>query len=191
MNIRNMLFWVAMVFVSTTFPCVAKEGIVLNEQEYFSGPGFSFLLFHNNYQVGFQGGLQMILADERVLDSGDLFLMPKRGQGRPELRVLRRVVDRAQQSATVFGEIEGWSSGYQLITKTDGRSILITLKPPLLFAQAVSRSVRGGADPGDDGGLRAGRAPREQRELHLRSRSRLAADCIRTQARIGHTFRAE
>jgi hypothetical protein len=128
MNSRNVLFRAAVVIALATSPCVAQEGISLNEQEYFSGPGFSFLLFHNNYQVGFQGGLQMILTDERVLDSGDLFLQPKRGQVRPELRALRRVVDRTHQSATVFGEIEGWNSGYRLITRTDSRSILITLK---------------------------------------------------------------
>ena len=128
MNSRNVLLPTAMILALVISPCVAKEGISLNEQEYFSGPGFSFLLFHNNYQVGFQGGLQMILTDERVLDSGDLFLVPKRGQGRPELRVLRRVVDRALESAAVFGEIEGWNFGYQLIAKTDGLSIFITLK---------------------------------------------------------------
>ncbi len=61
-------------------PCAAKEGIVLNEKEYFEGPGLSFLLFHNNYQVGFQGGLQMILNGERVLDSGDLLLVPRGGE---------------------------------------------------------------------------------------------------------------
>ena len=108
--------------------CLAGEGIVLNEKEYFSGPGFSFLLFHNNYQVGYQGGLQMIMNDERVLDSGDLFLDPKVGQPAAELQVLRREVDRSQGVATVFGRIQGWDSGYQLIVKTDGQSISITLK---------------------------------------------------------------
>jgi hypothetical protein len=108
--------------------CVANDAIVLNEQEYFSGPGFSFLLFHNNYQVGYQGGLQMILNDERVLDSGDLFLLPKQGQYGPELRVLRRDVDRARGLATVVGRIEGWDSGYQLVVRSDGQSIFVTLK---------------------------------------------------------------
>ena len=101
---------------------------MLNKQEYFTGPGFSFLLFHNNYQVGFQGGLQMILHDERVLDSGDLLLVPKQGQQRQELRVLRREADSARGSATVYGEVERWKSGYRLISRTDGRSIFISLK---------------------------------------------------------------
>jgi hypothetical protein len=84
MNTRNLFFSVITVVALAALPCVAEEGIKLNEKEYFEGPGFSFLLFHNNYQVGFQGGLQMILHDERVLDSGDLFLVPKQGQERPD-----------------------------------------------------------------------------------------------------------
>jgi len=109
-------------------PSTAEDGIALNEKEYFSGPGFSFLLFHNNYQVGFQGGLQMILHDERVLDSGDLLLVPRQGRERPALRALRREVDRTQGTGTVFGEVEGWKLGYRLVSRTDGRSIFITLK---------------------------------------------------------------
>ena len=77
----------AFIFIAG-LQCLASEGIVLNEKEYFSGPGFSFLLFHNNYQVGYQGGLQMIMNDERVLDSGDLFLDPKAGQPPAELLAL-------------------------------------------------------------------------------------------------------
>ncbi len=119
---------VLVVFLLVIGPCTAEEAIVLNKQEYFSGPGFSFLLFHNNYQVGFQGGLQMILNDERVLDSGDLLLVPKPGQERPEPGVLRREVDRGQGSATIVGEIGGWKSGYRLISKTNGRSISVRLK---------------------------------------------------------------
>ena len=120
-----------LVFLSGSWGTLAlasDEKIALNDQEYFAGPGFSFLLFHNNYQVGNQGGLQMILNDERVLDSGDLLLTTKPGIGSPELRVLRREVDRAHETATVFGEIEGWNSGYQLVTRSDGASIVVTLK---------------------------------------------------------------
>ncbi|MFB3922974.1 MAG: glycoside hydrolase family 9 protein [Terriglobia bacterium] len=110
-------------------PSLASDAkIALNDQEYFSGPGFSFLLFHNNYQVGYQGGLQMILHDERVADSGDLLLTTKSGVPRPELQVLRREVDRAHETATVFAEVAGWNFGYQLITRSDGASISVTLK---------------------------------------------------------------
>lgn len=48
-----------------------SQQIRLNSKEYFSAPGFSFLVFHNDYQVGFQGGLQIIQNGDRILDSGD------------------------------------------------------------------------------------------------------------------------
>ncbi len=131
-------------------PLSGADRIALNEKEYFAGPGFSFLVFHNNYEVGYQGGLQMILNDERVLDSGDLLLEPKHGQERPGLRALRREVDRAQQSATVFGEIEGWNSGYRLITRTDGRNMFITLKldKPLDWSKVEEAGFRMAIYPG-------------------------------------------
>ncbi len=129
MSFRKKLAWVCLMgLLAAPLLSAHDETIKLNDQQYFAGAGFSFLLFHNNYQVGFQGGLQMILNDERVLDSGDLLLVMKHGQESPELRAVRREVNEAGESATVFGEIEGWNSGYRLITRTDGSSIFITLK---------------------------------------------------------------
>jgi len=128
MNIRKSVIPAIAIFALVALPCIAEDGIALNEKEYFEGPGFSFLVFHNNYQVGYQGGLQMILNDERVLDSGDLLLTPKQGQQRPTLKPLRREVNRAQGTATVFGEVEEWKTGYQLVSRTDGRSMFVTLK---------------------------------------------------------------
>lgn len=113
------------LFTASTL--LGDDAIVLNEKEYFEGPGFSFLLFHNNYQVGFQGGLQMIQNGERLLDAGDLLLVPRSGSP-PELQVVRREVNRGESLATVYGEIEGWNFGYQLVSRTDGKKIFITLR---------------------------------------------------------------
>jgi endoglucanase len=117
--------------------------ISLNEKEYFEAPGFSFLVFHNNYQIGYQGGLQMIENGERVLDSGDLLLVPKRGERPAQQRVLRRTVDRAAGTATVFGDL-GDLGGYRLICRAEGGRMVITLaldKPVdwTRFAQAGFR----------------------------------------------------
>lgn len=102
--------------------------ITLNEMEYFSAPGFAFLLFHNNYQVGHQGGLQMIQHEERLLDTGDLLLMAREGTPGPQLRILDRKIDREKQTATIFGDAEGWNLKYQLICQSDGKSIHIILR---------------------------------------------------------------
>jgi len=112
--------------VAPTALATAPSRIMLNEKEYFEGPGFSFLVFHNNYQIGYQGGLQMIENGERVLDSGDLMLVPKPGQQGATPRVLRRVVDRANATATVWGDL-GDLGTYRLICRTDGARILVTL----------------------------------------------------------------
>ena len=130
MNRQRLAAWSFLAGLLFGLPCLwaQEHRIVLNDQEYFAAPGFSFLLFHNNYQVGFQGGLQMIQNGERLLDSGDLFLVPKGDVAPPVLRVLRRTVDREHQTATIFGEIEAWKLGYQMICRSDGRQILVTLK---------------------------------------------------------------
>lgn len=106
----------------------ADSSIFLNAKEYFAGPGFAFLLFHNQYLGGMQGGLQMILNGERILESGDLYLVPRKGAQAPGLHALRRVVDRKAGEAKVFGEIEGWDTGYRLVCRTDGRQIFIRLQ---------------------------------------------------------------
>ncbi|MBZ5593997.1 MAG: glycoside hydrolase family 9 protein [Acidobacteriia bacterium] len=124
---KKQLFSFLLALVALPAVCASDTKISLNEKEYFEAPGFSFLVFHNNYQVGHQGGLQMIQNGERLLDSGDLFLLPKAGQLGAELHILRRVADREKSTATVFGEIAG-GAGYRLFCHTDGAHILITLK---------------------------------------------------------------
>ncbi len=107
----------------------ASENIRLTEKEYFEGPGFVFLVFHN-HNSGMQGGLQIIQKGERLLDSGGPFLAAKGGGGGRGASggVLRRVVDREQSTATVFGEARGVNLGYQLICRTDGRRMFVRLK---------------------------------------------------------------
>ena len=103
----------------------ASPQITLNSKEYFEAPGFSFLIFHNTYRGGYQDGLQMIQQDERLLDSGDLYLIPAAGVADTR-RVLRRAVDPSRSTATVYAEQAGL--GYQLICRTDGTHIFVTLK---------------------------------------------------------------
>jgi len=118
---------VALVLIAAVAVFAATPQIALNEKEYFEGPGFSFLVFHNNYQVGYQGGLQMIQQEERLLDSGDLFFDPPRGGESFERRVLKRESDRPNSAATVFGQIMPSQAGYRINVRTDGARMFITL----------------------------------------------------------------
>ena len=113
--------------VGTPMPRDGAGKIVLTGKEYFEGPGFIFLVFHNNYS-GMQGGLEMILNGERLLDSGGLLLTGKNGSGRASARVLRRVVDRDRSTATVVGEVADLKLGYRLICRADGERMFVTLK---------------------------------------------------------------
>jgi hypothetical protein len=131
--------------------------IVLNDREYFEAPGFAFLLFQNNYQEMFLGGLEMIQSGDRVLAAGDLMLKRK---GEPDhatnpgpvtlYSTLSRKSDREHATVTVFattrdpqaedlnfvGETRWrrdshvvWKPvSYRLTSRTDGSRILITLE---------------------------------------------------------------
>jgi len=130
--------------------CAFSQTITLSDKEYFAAPGFSFLLFHNNYMVGYQGGLQLIQQDERLLDSGDLYVIPAPGVSEPRRAVLRREVDRASQTAVIHARIEDWDVPYQLICRTDGKRILVRLRlgKPLDPSRAREAGFRIFAYPG-------------------------------------------
>ncbi len=105
----------------------ATERIALTGKEYFEGPGFVFLVYHNNYS-GMQGGLQMMQNGERLLDSGGVLISGRDSSVRLSARVLRREVDRDKSQATIFGEVAGLSLGYRLISSTDGERMFVKLR---------------------------------------------------------------
>ena len=105
----------------------APAQITLNEKEYFEGPGFFFLAFHNNYMPGYQGGLQMVQNGERILDSGDLYVRLRHSGEVPRL-VFRRTVDRTAGAATVHGRLDGLETAYRIVTHSDGRGMIVRLE---------------------------------------------------------------
>ncbi len=100
--------------------------IILNEKEYFEAPGFVCLVCHNDAS-GTRGGLQIMQRGE-LLTGSEIAISGGRGSGRVSARVLRRVVDREKAAATVFGELAGLNTGYQLICRSDGERIFVTLR---------------------------------------------------------------
>lgn len=55
----------------------------LSELDTFEAPGLSFLVFHNTYSEGKQGGIEIIQHGERVATNGGLRLEPTPGQWSP------------------------------------------------------------------------------------------------------------
>jgi len=105
----------------------APGAITLNEKEYFEAPGFVFLVFHNT-DPGTRGGLQMMQNGEWLMASDNVQFTGTDSPGRLTARVLRRVVDREKKTATILGEAPGLGVGYQLICRTDGERMFISLR---------------------------------------------------------------
>lgn len=128
----------AAILLGVSSGSASPEGgprISLNEREYFEAPGFAFLLFHNNYQEGFFGGLEMIQSGDRVLAAGDLMLKRKgeldhtANPGPATLySTLSRKADREHATATLFAKTRDPQVSYRLVSRTDGSRILITLE---------------------------------------------------------------
>jgi len=100
--------------------------IELAEKEYFEGPGFVFLVYHNN-DSGNRGGLQMMQNGEWLLAS-DLLIAGQGSRSRTSARILRREVDRDRSTAPIFGEVSGSALGFQLICRSDGARIFVNFK---------------------------------------------------------------
>jgi endoglucanase len=73
----------------------AEDAFTLNEQEYFERPGIEVMLGQDYYPEGHQGGLSILMHDERVASNGDVRLEPAPGQWSPIPKPGKREVDRA------------------------------------------------------------------------------------------------
>jgi len=108
-------------------PAGAPGAIALNDREYFEAPGFAFLIFHNT-DPGTRGGLQMMQNGEWLMSSDNVQFVSRDSSARLSGRVLRRVVDRERKTATIIGDVPGLSLGYELICRTDGERMFVSLK---------------------------------------------------------------
>lgn len=145
--------------------------IVLAEKEYFEGPGFVLLVYHNS-DPGTRGGLQMMQNGEWLLAS-ELLVSGREAPAR-SARVLRRVVDRERSTATVIGEVPGLTPGFQLICRTDGGNMFVKFRfdgpldwskvrqaafrmflyPPAYFSKSFLADSTAGVFPRQYGGQR-------------------------------------
>ncbi len=79
----------------------AADNFTLNSQEYFERPGISVMYGQDYYPEGHQGGLSIIMHDERIASNGDVRLEPSPGQWSPIPKPGKREVDAATQEIRV------------------------------------------------------------------------------------------
>ncbi|HLF32849.1 MAG TPA: hypothetical protein VI583_01350, partial [Cyclobacteriaceae bacterium] len=74
-----------------------QQDWTIDKREYFSKPGASVLVFHNHYPVGRQGGIEIILHEERIATNGFLQLESGTGRRLPRPESAVRQVDSLNQ----------------------------------------------------------------------------------------------
>lgn len=104
--------------------------IEMKPEGYFEGPGFAFLVYQNDYLVGKRGGLQMFLHGKRVLDAGEVIGLSPSGQSLDFnfKDIGNRVVDYKKGLSIISGKIKPVNINYNLICRTDGKSIILTVE---------------------------------------------------------------
>jgi hypothetical protein len=79
----------------------AADEFKLNSQEYFERPGINVMYGQDYYPEGHQGGLSILMHDERVASNGDVRLEPSPGQWSPIPKPGKREIDAAKQEIRV------------------------------------------------------------------------------------------
>src|SRR5687768_16492415 len=80
---------------------VMADDFKLNSQEYFERPGVNVMYGQDYYPEGHQGGLSILMHDERIASNGDVRLEVSPGQWSPVPKAGKREVDLATQEIRV------------------------------------------------------------------------------------------
>src|SRR5678815_3781127 len=91
--VRAIACW--LILMSGT--ALAADEFKLNAQEYFERPGINVMYGQDYYPEGHQGGLSILMHDERVASNGDVRLEPSPGQWSPIPKPGQRAMDAATQ----------------------------------------------------------------------------------------------
>ncbi|MBN1479035.1 glycoside hydrolase [candidate division KSB1 bacterium] len=124
MLIKRIQF-IIFIFVTTITPIYPQ--LVLNDNATFTQRGLSVLVFNNHYPEGHQGGVEIILHDERIATNGDLRLEPTPGQWDPLPTIKDPVTDRKNKSIQVSGEYSDLDISYTIRVKAKDEHILISV----------------------------------------------------------------
>ncbi len=66
------------------------EPLTIQKGDYLGTRGFDVIFFNNNYAEGHQGGIELIIHDDRIATNGDIRLEPSPGQWAPVPKLLSR-----------------------------------------------------------------------------------------------------
>ena len=101
---------------------LAADDFKLNAQEYFVRPGIDVMYGQDYYPEGHQGGLSVIMHDERIASNGDVRLEPSPGQWSPIPKPGKREVNTDTQEIRVplaFPDAERDRKGFNPIEYPD------------------------------------------------------------------------
>jgi endoglucanase len=110
----------------------------ITDAEYFDADGKSVLVFHNDYPEGHQGGIEIILHDQRIATNGDLRLEPTPGQWDSLPEIGERKVDEKENKISINGTYTDLDIHYTVAVKAEKEAIRITvdLDKPIPFQWA-------------------------------------------------------
>jgi len=96
----RLISWCSVALAAASAPAMAED-FKLNSQEYFERPGINVMYGQDYYPEGHQGGLSVIMHDERIASNGDVRLEPSPGQWSPVPKSGKREVNVATQEIRV------------------------------------------------------------------------------------------
>ncbi|MDZ7724190.1 MAG: hypothetical protein U5R06_15635 [candidate division KSB1 bacterium] len=105
----------------------------LTRDGYFEEPGLTFLVFHNDYAEGHQGGLEIIQHDERIVTNGNVQLSVTPGQWTPYPVMQERQVFADENRISISGTFPDLGIAYSIhiTSEREGFHIQLDLKDPL------------------------------------------------------------
>lgn len=89
----NLLISLVLLFLISA--CTSKPGpLSIQKGDYLGTRGFDVIFFNNDYAEGHQGGIELIIHDDRIATNGDIRLEPTPGQWSPVPKLLNRTANR-------------------------------------------------------------------------------------------------
>ncbi len=98
---RYAIMLIALMGLVICLHAADKQGLKINDQDYFEMPGLNVLVYHNTFSEGHQGGLEIIQHENRVATNGEIRLNPTPGQWQPTAKLGKGVQKRGVSPQTL------------------------------------------------------------------------------------------